>query len=277
MKRISILLSLAFLFGLLTFTSCKKDKVTSDQTIEAVISADQASNDGIQLADNEASADKTTLADRCYTVQRNIDFQNRIGTLIINFNGQLCADSVYRSGTITITWDLGWRINPNGKSLTITYENFVRGDKTFNGTISFSITLDTSSTDSSLWVPVMIAHYQNFTVTFPDSTQFTITGTRSIRHEGFFSLNIDDKALVVNSNLQGTARNGDTFTVVDDNVTSKFSCRFRFPVSGTKTIVINDNKTYIIDFGDGTCDRIYTVTVNGNTETREWNAEGRVK
>lgn len=277
MKRISILLSLAFLFGMLTFTSCKKDKVTSDETIEAVISADQASNDGIQLADNEASADKATTADACYSVQRSIDFQNRIGTIIITFNGEVCQDSVYRSGTITITWDLGWRINPDGKSLTITYENFVRGDKIFNGTISYSISLDTSSTDSSLWVPVMTATYQNFTVTFPDSTQFTITGTRSVRHEGFFSFNIEDKALVMNSSLQGTSRNGDTFTVVDDNVTSKFSCRFRFPVSGTKTIVINDDKTYIINFGDGTCDRIYTVTVDGKTETREWHAEGRVK
>ncbi len=276
MKKLSIFAIIAVFFGLFTLSSCQKTN-SSDETIEAAISADEASNDAVSLADDEATTTKSDLESTCFSVQRNIDIENHIGTVIITFNGSLCPDSVYRAGTIKITWDLGWRTNPDGKGLTVTFENYVRGDKIINGTITHSITLDTSSLDSGLFVPVMHATFQNFTVTFPDSTQYQISGTRTIRHEGFFTISKDDNQLVINSSLQGTTRKGENFTIVDDNVTAKFACGFRFPVSGTKTISIENGKTYVINFGDGTCDKVYTVTVDGKTETHVWNGNKRDK
>ncbi len=273
MKKLSIFAIVAIFFGLFTLSSCNKESATTDESIEAAISADQASDDAVSLADDEATTTKSTLDNNCFSVERNIDLENKIGTVIITFNGTTCADSVYRAGTIKITWDLGWRTDPEGKGLTVTFENYVRGNKIFNGTITHSLSLDTSSLDSGLIVPVMHATYQNFTVTFPDSTQFEITGTRTIRHEGFFTITKDDDELVINSSLQGTSRDGNSFTIVDADVTSKFACGFRFPVAGTKTISFKDGKTYVINYGDGTCDKVYTITVDGKTETRVWSAD----
>ncbi len=271
MKRFSILIVLGLIFGLVTLNSCQKAQVTDDDTIEATISADQATTDGLNVASTEATTAKETTDGTCYTVERTIDWDNGIGTVVITFNGSTCDDSIYREGTMTIVWDLGWRLNPDGKSMTITYENFVRNDKIFNGSINVSISVDSVALDSTIEiVPVFHITYTDFSITFPDSTQFTISGTKDIRYEGYFDLDRTNNQLVINSQISGTARNGYNFTSVGENITIKAACGFRFPVAGTKTISIEGGKTYLIDFGDGTCDLVYTVTVDGETETRVW-------
>ncbi len=267
MKRLSIFLVLGLLFGLVTLNSCQKDdtqQATSDDAVAAAISADAATSDGLTVATDEATTAKDDTESSCYTVEKDIDWVNRVGTIVITFNGE-CADSVYRSGTMTIVWDLGWRFDPEGKSLTITYDNFVRNDKIFNGTISMSLSVDT--TDS---VPVITAVYNNFSIQFDDSTSFVLSGTKYIKYVNFFDADRSNNELVINSEMQGTSREGYNFTSVGEDITVKFSCESRFPVSGTKTINVENGDTYLIDFGDGTCDKIYTVTVNGVTTTYDW-------
>lgn len=45
-------------------------------------------------------------------------------------------------------------------------------------------------------------------------------------------------------------------------------CYRGLPVSGVKTFTVGDDVS-VIDFGDGTCDRTVTITVNGETTTEE--------
>ena len=59
---------------------------------------------------------------------------------------------------------------------------------------------------------------------------------------------------------------GDTYTWdIIEPVVSNFDCIYWIPVSGIEEGTYNDD-TYRIDYGDGTCDNIYTITVNGVTE-----------
>jgi len=268
MKRTLSLALLAALFLGLFMFSCNKNSNTDDAAIDATIAVDNSVTEGVILANKEAKdSSKATKDTACYTVERHIDWQNRKGYVTITFNPQ--CDPEGRSGKMTIIWDLGWRIHPNGKQLTIKYENFVRRKKVFNGTIQTNIEVN-FALDSTASV-VFHTTLDSFSVEFPDGTSFLVSGQKDITYYGFFTFfNRFDNILVVNSNLQGVNRRGNSFVSVADSVVYKGNCEYRFPVAGTKTITINDKRTYLIDFGDGTCDNVYTVTVDGKTETRTW-------
>ncbi len=259
------------LSSLLLFTSCKKNNNAVDtETVEAVIDADNAAAEGIVLAQENSGEGKAALANSCRTVTREIDTVNKTITVTIEFNGT-CDDGIQRSGKMTIVADLGWRINPLNKSVTITYENFTRGRRIFNGTISYSLNVVVNPTDSTKAI-VWTTQMQDFSITFPDSTSITLSGTKNIEFErGFFTFwDKTDDILKINAQVEGTNRKGENFTAVSEDIIIKRNCNFFFPISGTKTISFDDGRTYTIDFGDGSCDRIYTVTYNGETYTYEF-------
>ncbi len=265
---IAILTLSSFLF----FTSCKKESNIDSETVEAVIDLDNATTEGIVLAQENTSETKALMeTSGCMTITRTIDLDSMKGTLVIEFNGD-CEDGIPRSGKMIIVWDLGWRLRPDGKGLTITYENFTRGRRIFNGTISYTADVVVDTTNADSLAVVLTANMTNFSITFPDSTTFTISGTRTIEYvSGFFTFwDKSDDILKINANLEGTNRNGEHFVSVSNDLIIKRDCNYFFPVSGTKTISFDDGRTYLIDFGDGTCDRIYTVTVDGQTQTFEF-------
>ena len=68
---------------------------------------------------------------------------------------------------------------------------------------------------------------------------------------------------------EGTNRKGKTYTAQTTKVLKfKGECwlqGFFKPSSGTIELK-SENKTAILDFGDGACDNIFTITVNGHTK-----------
>lgn len=274
MKKVLFsLVAVISLTALLLFTSCQKEQKVDTETVEAVIDADNAAAEGIVLAQENSDGTKDTYDSTCRTVTRNIDIVNNTITIIIEFNG-VCEDGISRSGKMTIVTALDWRIDPVGKTVTITYENFTRGQRIFNGTVNYTVDVVVDTTDSSRTI-VMTTNMDNFTVTFPDSTSVTLSGTKTIEYvKGFFTFwDKTDDILRINSQIEGNNRQGENFTAVSEDLIIKRDCNYFFPISGTKTITFDDGRTYLIDFGDGTCDRIYTVTYDGETYTFEFNPD----
>ena len=57
----------------------------------------------------------------------------------------------------------------------------------------------------------------------------------------------------------------------EKSIIVKVACRATsggFPVMGIIEIVCPEKPKSIVDYGDGSCDRTYTVTTNGVTETK---------
>jgi len=265
-KTIFSLLAILTLSSLMFFTSCNKDQNVDTETVEAIIEGDNATVEGVVLAQENSGEEKLASGNGCMTITHEIDLENQKITIIIEFNG-ICDDGIERSGRMIIVADLGWRINPLGKEISITYENFTRRHRIFNGSISYSVDVDT--VDS---VVVMNTTLDNFSIAFPDSTSISLSGNKSIAFvQGFRTFwNRNDDILKINANLEGTNRKGEHFLSITEDVIIKRACNYFFPVSGTKTIEFDDGRTYLVDFGDGTCDKIYTVTVNGETYTMEY-------
>ena len=273
-KTLFALIGILTITSLLFFTSCKKEQKVDTDTVEAVIDADNATAEGVVLAqENTGENSKAEYASSCRTVTRSIDLIHKKITVTIEFNGT-CPDGIQRSGKMTIVADLGWRRDPLGKGVTITYENFTRGRRIFNGTVNYSVNVVGDTTDSSAAI-VMTTTMKDFSIKFPDSTSVTLSGTKNIEYvSGFFTFwDKTDDVLKINAQIQGTNRKGEKFSAVSDNIIIKRNCNCFFPVSGTKTISFDDGRTYIIDFGDGTCDRMYTVTYNGQTYNFEYNPQ----
>ncbi len=78
-------------------------------------------------------------------------------------------------------------------------------------------------------------------------------------------LNPHDDVLVMNGSAQYTDEDNMTHAIAFDNCTQNFFCFF--PSEGMITLV-NEEEGYdaLIDFGDGECDSIVTITIDGETQ-----------
>jgi len=90
---------------------------------------------------------------------------------------------------------------------------------------------------------------------------------------------MDEIHILEGSIANGINREGLTYssTVLADLI-YKRACRgsnkARIPVQGIKEVVIGE-RTYLIDFGDGECDSIVTITTNGETREVDLSNRGR--
>ena len=84
--------------------------------------------------------------------------------------------------------------------------------------------------------------------------------------------------ITLTGSASGSRRDGTTYTSeITTPLVFKRACRAsgssRIAVSGVKEITWNDNLV-VTDFGDGTCDRLVSVTVNGETREIQLNPRG---
>ncbi len=69
-------------------------------------------------------------------------------------------------------------------------------------------------------------------------------------------------SLVINGSATYTDEDGNTYAMDFDNVTQQFTCPM--PTSGTVHIVNTEEEfDAIIDYGDGACDSLVTITMAG--------------
>jgi hypothetical protein len=208
----------------------------------------------------------------CATVTRDTaSFKTKgSGSITIDF-GTGCTDKYgnIRAGKILISWSGGRWFNP-GSVYVITFNGYSINGVMFSNSDIRTVT-NVSTGGSPLTFNVVASHH----LTWPDNTTASRTVAKTRQWIRSATV-VDDKFIVSQtSNSQpaasGINRHGVSYTMqITTPLEYDRSCMiankiFR-PVKGVKVITF-DNKTVTIDFGDGSCDRTFTITCDGKTRT----------
>ena len=182
-------------------------------------------------------------------------------TVTIDF-GDGCTDprGRERSGKIIITQN-GRRFEP-GSVMTLTFEDFVVDGVLVEGTRTLS-NIATGTEDN----PSFQITLEGGMLTWEDGTFATRESSRV--KTWYRAANPIEDEWHVEGSVSGTDRNGESYSSITlEPLVFIRGCgnhRIIVPVSGVKEYTRGE-ETYVIDFGDGTCDRIATVTHDGVTE-----------
>jgi hypothetical protein len=183
------------------------------------------------------------------------------GTFIIDFgDGSSCPDSTnIRKGKVIdeFTWIISFKDSITFTSTeTITFEGFYKDSTQLDGKFVIK---------SSTGHPTTI-EAQDAKITYADGTFFSWDGTLSYSYEKSGSRHCKGKLMKVTGALSGTTRAGQEFTAtITREIVFKRGCSGRhsfIPVSGTVEVTTGGT-TSVIDYGDGSCDKHFTITTGG--------------
>ncbi len=189
------------------------------------------------------------------------------GSISIDYgDGTSCSDSAkVRKGkivdefTITIVGKLEAGVKPVvSYQEKITFENFQQDSAAVSGTFI------KQSTDGVTTITTKDAK-----ITYLDGTSVTWSGTLTYTYDnGGTAQDWRDDTQKISGSLSGTDREGTAYTTtITKDITYSVSCLtedVNGPVSGSME-VSSGGTTSVVDYGDGTCDSVYTVTSNGTT------------
>ncbi len=175
-----------------------------------------------------------------------------------------------RKGVIIIIYsDLRWI---PGAFRQVTFENFSIDDVKVEGTRRLENTAETTEDNPEFTVTLVGGK-----LTFTDST----TATREVNKVRTWNRapNPLNDEVSVTGNAGGSRRDGGTYGMeILEPIVYKRDCRRArvfIPVSGVKQITSGDN-VMIVDYGDGECDNLATITINGGEpQVRNLRLRGR--
>ncbi len=279
MKRFNMYVVMMVFAGFLF--SCEQDPALESvqdaeelESVESEAAMDEATEeiDEIAYFGSEFFAENGRVADDekspIFCAERIHDKENK--TIIIDYGDEGCNDWHGRSrrGKIIITYTD--HLYVPGAVLTITFENFYfRGVKidgqriikniseSFDDNLMFDITFEGTFTRADASVSTRQAHWLVERIRTPNPIN-------------------DEKH--VDGEASGTTKDGVEYSVeITETIVFKRSCgpfQVFIPVQGVKVITWGDSEK-IIDYGDGECDRIVTISVDGTIEEVE--LQGRFK
>lgn len=185
------------------------------------------------------------------------------GVIVIDF-GSGCTDVLgnLRKGKIIITFN-GRRFLP-GSTVTTTFDGYSVNDIALSGVRTL-----TNVTASNVEAPKFQVQLTDGRAVWPDGTE--ATREHCFVREWIRSANPLNDAMVVTQcgdaavAASGTNRRGRAYTMsITAQLVYKRGCPIA--VSGIKQFTdVATSKVITVDYGDGTCDRIITITVDGNT------------
>jgi hypothetical protein len=269
LKKIFALLSLPSLFFLV---SCQKQEAEPDPELETTfkLSEDQAIsesiNDDATVVFFEASMNSglyrptgtvettNTLSCATVTVTPQSTFPK---TIVIDFGtGCVSADGIGRKGKINIT--LSDYLHNPGSTATMTFDNYYAAGFKVEGTITWT---NTSTPSGISWS----RQITNGKVTEPVGGYYWLhEGIKNVIQTAGAStpLNLLDDVYSVTGNHTVTNPAGKIRTVtITEALEKKTTCH---NVTQGKMKIQGVNHFAILDFGDGTCDNIATITIDGN-------------
>lgn len=286
-RKSKLLKSSAMLFvaSMLAISSCKEDEPerlslqdTADLTEEAVTDAyfqdlDDMAGLAIEApSDTEYSNGRTsatiTIQDHRFncdgiaiTVQPDANSTAEVpsGVLTVDFGTSGCTDlkGNVRTGKLIFSYH-GKRFMPGSTVLTSPQEY------TINGVLLEGIRTSTNAQSSTSDAPRFNVTLDNGKATFTDG--LIATRESNITWQWNRAANpIDDNLQIEStSTASGTTRGGRNYevTLLEDLV---YKRRCGIAVSGIKHYTIDSEKEISINYGEGTCDQSFSVTVNGVT------------
>jgi hypothetical protein len=256
--------------------SCNEDEnqlgFTDSQNVASEASVDSYFEDAEDISSTAAMAPDIALGGRaaglddrfCDNVKVKLMKKSLANsdTIVIDF-GTGCTDprGNIRKGKIIIIFT-GARLQI-GNSITITFENFSVNDVKIEGTRTVKLTsVDPITHEITL---------ENGKVTWPDQTSATRTAHhfRKWDTKGTLDRADDEVLLLTGGTAAGNNRNGKTYDMqILKDIVFKVTCfkqRRYLPVAGEKLIEI-DGKSLLVNFGEGECDNVIKVTIDGVTK-----------
>ena len=269
----TIILGLSMALTLLV--SCNNDEATPDFSAEDTESAgtdavedtyyedaDDMMTDALEEDDAALSGGKVSIEEdeRFTCASRERIGTKEAGSLRIDF-GTGCTDprGNTRKGVIVVEHTGRW--NEPGSILNISYENYSINGLSIEGNRKVTVL---SVVDSTTTYDVVLTGGK---ITWPDGR----VATREVNHrrERERHLNHLLDRLIIYGTAQGTFRNGRGYSIeILERLIYSRACSALgviIPVSGVKFIKHGDREL-TVDYGDGTCDNIVTLTnKNGRT------------
>ncbi len=251
--------------------SCQKDDqdeytdVTKDQN-----TAETLFNEVKDISD-EAYATKTksgksgeetewVIIGNCATITLDTSVSPKLLTIDFGSTNCLCADGKYRRGIIQISFTGPYK--DSGTVITHTFSNYFVNDHQVMGTKT--ITNNGLDTNGFLSYTVVV----NGSIVKPNNAG-TITWNSTRTRTWIAGMNtpnwLDDVYLITGSATGTSAANISYSMVITTPLQKNIGCKHF--VSGVMEITPAGKPTRIIDYGNGNCDNIITITVNNHTFT----------
>ncbi|WP_445453854.1 hypothetical protein [Flavobacterium sp. 25HG05S-40] len=281
MKTTNLILGFALA---LTILSCSKEENSNGNAISTedaqVSSKIDAMNDDVSAIVEEEEANTYSDAINGKTSEL-IESELTSCATITRVPAFGTAPTVGETVTKTIDFGTGCTLNsgnvvsgriiisfvfqPSATSHTINYsfDNFFHNGIAFNGDKTFTRTMTAAPNAHPIVTMTM-----DLTATLPNGALYRRVGNR-VREiiEGFGDAVLANNVYQITGSWVTTGPNGGTQTsTITTPLNVKMSCiavNKPLLVSGIITIVRNNN-TATLDFGDGTCDNLAVLTVNGN-------------
>lgn len=262
----------------LILTGCRKEKNEDNDTSGSSDNAyaEATFNDVNNIADEAGISGSLSnyktgqdlggiLASSCATITlQNANTGNQ-DTLTIDFgpNNCQCADQRYRRGKVIVYYSGMYK--DSASTHTITFSNYFVDDNQISGTKT--VTNKGHITNGNLTFDVVVngqIDLANNAGTITWSSNRTRVWT-----SGESTIFWNDDVYSISGSATGTDRNGKSFsaTITTPLVRNMaLGCRRHF-VSGVFDFVPQGKPTRTVDFGNGACDNVATVTINGKTYT----------
>jgi hypothetical protein len=267
----STLFGLVLTLFLLT-TGCKKDDDNSDDfstTAEDIgqsenVSAEidnmtgQVARIGTFSPDNSTnpSFDQFNFSN-CATITH--DSINHIVTFDFG-TGCTGNDGKVRSGKVLVNYS-GTGYFDAGSSWTVSFDNYFVNSRHIEGTRSV-VNNGLNTSGNMTWTIVA----QNMKITRPDGTWRSWNSQRTREMvSGYNDSTWTNDVYVINGNSSGLNSNGESVSITLTNIRKDFSCHYI--TSGTMEITPSSHPVRTINFGNGTCDDVATVTRGGVSRT----------
>jgi len=281
------MLAALFLFTISVFViSCTKtaDPIAGDvaQTAsnESAVSSQTSETDDMgtnALIKADTPAGRIAAGDddrfKCATLTFDSASNRVSGKVTINFGAAPgCTDSKgnIRIGKIMVTWS-GGRWYVAGATVAITFSGY-----SINGVKFSDNDMRMIHNISSQAAPLTWTVEANHSLTWPDAT----TATRAVHETRQWVRSttiVDDKFIISQTAgaanaAAGTNRHGKEYSVqittpIEYDRSCAISNKVFLPVKGVKVITYDGGKTLTIDFGTGTCDNTFTITIVGHSKT----------
>lgn len=273
MKRLNLILVLiTFLTSAIFMISCNKEEEI--QTEDTSISQEDAFAESVfnrvsDIADEAYSMStgnlKSTESDpiilsACATVIIDTSVMPRVLTVDFGDTNCLCLDGRYRRGKIMVTFNGRYR-HP-GTVITTGFDEYHVNDNKVDG--SKVVTNMGPNEDGNIYFTIEVIG-----VIYKANNGGVVSWNSSQEREwiqGYDTPNRWDDIYLITGTADGVKEDGYTWErEIINPLRVELACRFI--VSGTVEIRPQDRPVRLLDYGNGDCDNIATVLVNGVTYT----------
>ncbi|MEO8569490.1 MAG: hypothetical protein ABI419_10145 [Ginsengibacter sp.] len=273
MKLKNFLLTASTIIVVVGFSACKKDNNSSSE-IETTfeLSGDQAISDNLnsdaEYVLNEAGIDNNFSGNTPATVTSTLNvlscatvtvtpLQGFPKNITIDFGGGCTStNGITRSGKIYVT--LSDSLRKSGSVAVMTFENYYVSSFKKEGKITWT---NTSQASIKSWQ----RKCEDGKVTAPGGRYWLHTGTQDVvQTQGSstpFNL-LDDVFSITGNHTVTNAAGKSRISTITDALEKKVSCE---NIDMGKIKIEGPNHFAVLDFGDGSCDKIATISIDGNT------------